>query len=401
MNIKAYIQRAEGVLLDYRVAAGAFLIATVVASVQKYLVDAKGLEIYRIYTRAFHNLIAGKDLYTLVPGSDYFLYTPTAALLMGPFAVLPDASGSLLWNIVNAAALVAGVHLLPLMAKQKSAVLWIVFFEALTCLQNFQSNTLIAGLLVLAFVCFERRRPVSAAILICLAAYVKIYAIGFVVICLFYDRKWRFAGGMVMAFALAFLAPLLVVSQEHYEFLCRRWVWSLGLDTTSDLNAMGILRTWFHVDVGNAPVQALSLALLAVPLLRFSSYKTPCFRLWFFCSLLVWVVVFSHKAESPSYVIAMTGIALWAVTDKQCPALWALLGFALLFTSLSCTDLFPKFVRSGFFAPYAIKAAPCLLWWFVMEATLILPLFVKQGGTLTEEPPQTQETARDNTTPRE
>ena len=382
MDIRNRASKALKLIDDFRIVAGVILVVCAIASIQKYAVDRNSLEVYHIYTTAFHNLMAGKDLYVQQPGLDYFLYTPTFAMLMGPFAALPDAIGSLMWNLLNASALMLGLHLLPLSARQKTAVALIVLVEMLTSLQNFQSNALIAGMLLLAFASLERRHPVLAAFLICFAAYAKIYAIGFAVMGLFYPRKWRFTGGIALGLFMAFLVPLLVVSQDQYEFLCKRWLWSLGLDTSSNLNAMGILRAWFGLDLGNTPVQAVSLAVLAIPLLRLALHKDTACRLHYFCSLLVWVVVFSHKAESPSYVIAMTGIALWFVTDRPSPFLWAMLALALLLTSLSSSDLFPRSVRSGFFTPYGIKAAPCLLWWLLMELALIAPLFLGHRKTI-------------------
>ena len=38
------------------------------------------------------------------------------------------------------------------------------------------------------------------------------------------------------------------------------------------------------------------------------------FRLRFLCSLLVFLVIFNHRSESPSFVIAMAGIAIWFVS---------------------------------------------------------------------------------------
>jgi hypothetical protein len=34
-----------------------------------------------------------------------------------------------------------------------------------------------------------------------------------------------------------------------------------------------------------------------------------------------------------------------------------------VFTSLSPTDLFPRFIRKGILEPYVVKAVPCILIW--------------------------------------
>lgn len=94
-------------------------------------------------------------------------------------------------------------------------------------------------------------------------------------------------------------------------------------------------------------------------------------------SLLIWVVIFNHKAESPTFVIAMSGVALWyyAMPRKNMDMVLAII--ALVFTSLSVTDLFPPFLRESFVYPYAIKAFPCILVWLRIVHELLTGNFRK------------------------
>ena len=69
-------------------------------------------------------------------------------------------------------------------------------------------------------------------------------------------------------------------------------------------------------------------------------------------------------AESPTYVMAVTGVALWWVTlAEPTPFDKILLALVIVFTSLSPTDIFPQVIQKQFFQPYNIKALPCLLVW--------------------------------------
>ena len=43
---------------------------------------------------------------------------------------------------------------------------------------------------------------------------------------------------------------------------------------------------------------------------------------------------------------------------------WFLFILAVLLTSLSPTDIIPKYIRLNFIRPYALKALPCFLIWF-------------------------------------
>jgi hypothetical protein len=84
-------------------------------------------------------------------------------------------------------------------------------------------------------------------------------------------------------------------------------------------------------------------------------------------SLLIWVVIFNHKAESPTFIIAMCGVSLWFFSV---PFRWdnlVLFVMAFVFTSLSPTDIFPKYKRESFVIPYVLKAFPCILIWIKIQ----------------------------------
>ena len=93
---------------------------------------------------------------------------------------------------------------------------------------------------------------------------------------------------------------------------------------------------------------------------------------WTLASVLIWIVIFNHKAESPTFVIAMTGVALWFIKGEKNPMNIALLVLALLFVSLTSTDLFPSSLRTSFIQPYAMKAFPCILIWIKIIYDMML-----------------------------
>jgi hypothetical protein len=88
-------------------------------------------------------------------------------------------------------------------------------------------------------------------------------------------------------------------------------------------------------------------------------------------SLLVWVIIFNHKAESSTYIIAVTGVGIWYFAKPARKWRTALLFLVLVFTSLSTTDFFPSYVRAHYMLPYKIKTFPCLVVWVVMLAEII------------------------------
>jgi hypothetical protein len=102
-----------------------------------------------------------------------------------------------------------------------------------------------------------------------------------------------------------------------------------------------------------------------IPLLRFKEYKNLLFQLRYLAALSIFVVIFSSSSESPTFIIAVAGVAIWFITQDY-PIqkwVWVLLINVVLITSLTATDIFPGWLRMKFIV-YSIKAFPCCLVWF-------------------------------------
>ena len=65
-------------------------------------------------------------------------------------------------------------------------------------------------------------------------------------------------------------------------------------------------------------------------------------RILVMASVLIFVTIFNYAAESPSYVIAVAGVALWFFSQPRTTVNLALLAATFLFTMLASTDLIPS-----------------------------------------------------------
>src|SRR5437868_10936640 len=126
---------------------GLFLAAAAVITIQRSLYGFPND--YAIFRASFWNLIAHRDLYVLRldQARDYFKYSPTFALLVAPFAVLPFTAGLMLWNMLNAAAIVLALSAL-LTEEQSLAAQLLVFLPTLRSMQSSQSNPLVTALII-------------------------------------------------------------------------------------------------------------------------------------------------------------------------------------------------------------------------------------------------------------
>ena len=361
-----------------------YAIFAIVASVQLVLVGPHIFEghtytdynNYIIFKQSFSHLIQGDNIYRLYPNEqwDLYKYSPTFALFMGLLTHLPDMVGLSIWNLLNALSLFAAIQILPFKKNIQSLLLWFLLLEVLTSMQNAQSNGLMAGLMIGAYACMERGKVGMATLWIVIATFIKVYgAVGFCLF-LFYPDKIKFILYAALWSLLFAVAPLVVMSPHTLIWQYHNWVVMMGEDQSSSygLSVMGWLHSWFGVNSGKGLVNIIGIILFLMPFARWKLYKDETYKLLVLAFMLIWVIIFNHKAESPTYIIAVAGAGIWFFSKPA--EMWRriLLAIVFIFTCLSPTDLFPPFIRHNFFVPYTIKAIPCILLWCIIWVELMI-----------------------------
>lgn len=364
--------------LTIRVLSAIFLVVAAIVTVQSLLspgivITLEGVPTqftaynnYLIFKFSFAHLRDYQDLYLyyLDEHWDLFKYTPTFSLLMAPFYFLPDSVGLFLWNALNSLLLLWGLWIFPFRRSTwRLAAIGIVFIELVTSLQNSQANGLMAGLIVLAFSLMERRHYLWAAFLITVSVFVKPFGVFAYALFLFHPHLIKHAAYSLAFAVILLLLPLIVVSPEQLIFLYKSWLHLLAwdMDASIGLSVQGMLQTWFHLTPDKNHILAAGLILLVLPLALIRRYKDLDFRIRYLAYILVWIIIFNHKAESPTFVIAVSGVAVWYLCAPR--AIWrsVLLVLVMLFTVLSPTDIFSHEIRKQYIIPYVLKAVPCIL----------------------------------------
>ena len=322
---------------------------------------------YVIFKQSYFHLIENKDLYQLYPQEhwDLYKYSPTFSLLMGLLAYLPDFLGLLIWNLLNAFVLFFALWKLPFSSDKKR--IWAFLFlviELVTSLQNAQSNGLMAGLIILAFVYLEKKNIALATLCIVATIFIKLFGIVAFALFLFYPNKLKsvlYTLGWILLLAVL---PLILISPEQLTFLYKSWGNLLQNDHSISIgfSVSGWLFTWFGLNLKTVSL-VVGTFLFCVPFIHYKYFNEVRFKLLYLASILLWIVIFNHKAESPTFVIAVTGVAIWFFTQEFNKLNFSFLILALLFTVLAATDLFPKFIRDDYFIPYVVKAVPCIFIW--------------------------------------
>ena len=338
---------------------------------------------FLIFRGVFWHTIQKLSLYDFYPTeyNDHNHYGPIFSLVIAPFAVVPDAIGLLLWLVVLALGMYYAVRRLPLEEGRQIFLYWFCAHELLTALQMQQFNIAIAAIIIGSFAAIEKGREVTAAFLIVLGTFVKLYGIVGLAFFFFVKRKPRFILALIGWSVVCFVAPMLISSPEYVVGQYVEWYERLaaknGENTFSLMQNISLLGMIRKIS-GSASYSDLlvilpGLALFGLPYLRFGQYRHLAFRYAILSSVLLFVVLFSTGSESSTYIIPFAGIALWYATSPWKRSGWdvALLVFAFVLSSLSPSDLFPRSLREAYVLPYALKALPPTLIWLRLSYELL------------------------------
>jgi hypothetical protein len=328
---------------------------------------------FEIFRAASRRLVAGEDMYALDLSrlQDQYKYSPAFALLFSPFAWLPWPLALVLWNGLNAFVLFAAIErLLP--PRPALVALGALLPEVIRAMQNAQSNALVAGLVILAFVALERGRVWRAALAVALGASVKIFPLAALTFAIPKRKALRTGIATAVIGVALLLVPLLATPPATLLAQYRSWRRVEQGDIPERwFSFMELLHRVIGTTLPNWPVQVGGTLLLLAPLMRGRvRWNELRFRRLYLCSVLLFMVLFNHQAERAAYVIAFSGIAIWFVSEPR--TLWrtALFGLSFLTIPLMST-LIP--VPAAFRTPLAMVlrlALPTLLVWVAIQIEL-------------------------------
>ena len=339
---------------------------------------------FLIFKYTFFSLIDQKNLFLPQPEhfQHYNLYGPIFSVLIAPFAVLPNWLGHTLWTFFNSFILLYAIRKLPLPSGLTLAILLIAAHENLTSILSSQFNPSMTAIILLTYTFIDQKKDFWAALMIVLGTFIKLYGIVGLAFFFFSKNKLTLISGLIFWGALAFSIPMLFSSpayiiqtyKDWFEAITEKNRMNSTLITDQDICLMGMVRRISgNPYIPNWPFLGAGIILFALPYLRISQYKEPVFRLLILSSTLIFTVIFSTSSESPTYIIAFTGVAIWFITQKRPFQIWQIILFifAMALTSFSPSDLFPKFIRDEFIKPYSLKALPCVLIWLAVSYQLL------------------------------
>ena len=369
-----------------------FLLPAVFAII-KYSLGTKAYNNYLIYKHVFLNVIRQANLYDFYPGRYLYQnhYGPSFSLIIAPFAFLPDAIGILLWCLANALFLFYAIKKLPLDPKAILVVMSISLLEMCGSIQSQQFNPMLCSWIILAFVHVMKGRIGIAAFFISGGLLVKLYGIVGLLFTPFSGRYRSMIAWMIITLVILACIPMLYGGASFVLHAYVDWYHRLlgknqenimtnFTDGMQDISAMGMVRRITGISsLSNMLFLFPAGVLTLLPLLKRKYFDDNRFKLFYLAQVLIGLVIFSTSAESPTYVIAVTGFAIWyaAFGENRPPWMKWMLVLLFLLTILSSTDVFPSYIRNTLIKPFALKALPCVLAWGVITVQL---LFYRRGN---------------------
>jgi len=364
-----------------------YAIVSVLSAISKYIRGPQAYNNYLIFKNVFYHTLSRKSLFEEYP-QEYFdvnHYGIFFSLIIAPFAVLPDWLGMVLWNLCNALLFVFAISKLPFKSSYKAFFAWLCLQEFITSSLSIQFNVALTGLILLSAIYIYEKKEYLSAGSILLGTFVKVYGIVGLSSFFFIKDKKKFILGFTAIAGIFFLAPYLLSNFSFNIHSYVEWYGSLleknginqDLNSYQDISVMGMFRRLLgNPNISNLYFYAIGLPIFMLPYIRVSQYKYFAFRIMILASTLVFLVLFSSSSESPTYIIAVSGVMLWYLIQKNKKG-WALflLVFVLYITCFSMSDLFPRSWKEDYIIKYSLKALPCVAVWCRISYELLIRNF--------------------------
>ncbi|HPW88393.1 MAG TPA: glycosyltransferase family 87 protein [Kaistella chaponensis] len=368
---------------------GIYLLVAVLSAIAKLNGGPLKYNNYLIFTNVFYNTLHENNIYLHYPDIhfDSNHYGVFFSILIAPFAMLPDWLGMPLWNVANTLVFLFAIHKLPFSNQKKAFFAWLCLQEFITAAVSLQFNIALAGLLMLSAIYIYERKETQSAFFIMIGFFVKLYGVAGLSAFFFVKNKIKFIGALI-AFGILFIALPMLLSSYHFgiqsyadwfQSLSEKNVSNQVLGNRQDFSLMGIVRRVLgDASISNLTFLIPGMAVFALPYLRIKQYQNLPFQLLILSSTLLFIVLFSSGSESPTYIIAVAGVMIWFLIQKEkTPYVIGLLIFVIILTCFSFSDLFPKFIKENYIIKYSLKALPCCFVWFRVIYELLTKDFQK------------------------
>jgi hypothetical protein len=345
-----------------------------------------------IFKQSFFHIQQKLNLYSIYPNEywDHYYYSPTFAVLVAPFALIPSLVAPFAWGLFDAGVLYFAVRQLPIRSFYQNGVLLLSVNEMMNASGNLQSNGFIAGLIILSFVFLLKQKEHSATLSLLVGFFIKLYGIVGLAFFFFSKQKSKYILYLLLWTIVLVLLPLCITSPEFLLQSYKDWFSSLSVKSNFDLtrdmytnmvdvSIQGMIKRVFNLPLLNKFYFIIpGLILFASQYTKIKYFNHLVYQLYILCSVMLFLIVFNTGSESPTYIIGVVPICLWYVLQRKTTLVNTVFIIAIFFSSFSYSDLFTPWLRTHLMIPYALKVVGCFLIWIV----ILIQIHTKQFLTI-------------------
>lgn len=344
-----------------------------------------------IFKQSFFHLKNNTNLYLeyINEYKDHYYYSPSFAVLVIPFAFLPNLVAPFAWGFFDAGILYYAIRKLPIKAKYQNFILLFSANEMMNASANLQSNGIMAATIILSFVYLIQQKEAASARMILLGFFIKLYSITGLAFFFFSKQKIKFILYFIIWALVIAALPLLVTSPAHLIQSYHEWFVALSLKSNFDItvsmhqNMVDITLQGMVKRIFNLP-QLVKWYFIIPALIIFGAqylwhqyFTHPIYQMYILCSVLLFIIVFNTGTESPTFIIGVPAICLWYTLQEKTKWINAIFIISIFFSSFSYSDIFTPWLRTQIMMPYALKALGCFIIWVVIAVQIFTKQFLK------------------------
>lgn len=253
-----------------------------------------------------------------------FIYLPLFSVLFTPFMIFPTWIGAFLWNFFTYTLFYKSIFNLPekYNFKDKKFIFFITCLLLFATMLSMQFNPIVAAIFLFSYSALEKKNYLLAILLISISGLTKVYGIIQFSMFLFYPKFWKNALYSVITLLVLFAVPLIRYTPTEFFSLLESWKEAISFHSTKQGGFYSIYRPFFQISevIGNYATlisAIIFLLLIGLLLIKLKDFKTSFSkRAQYLGILMSWAILFSVGSELHTYVIAMTGYAIWYVNNK-------------------------------------------------------------------------------------
>ena len=346
---------------------------------------------FLIFKQSFFHLKNNTNLYLEYVNEykDHFYYSPSFAVLVFPFTLLPNFIAPYAWGFFDAWILYYAIKQLPIKAKYQHLILLFSANEMMGASSNLQSNGIMAATLILAFVYVIQKKESASVLMMLVGFFIKLYSIAGLAFFFFTPQKRKFILYFIFWTVLILFLPLLITSPSNLLQCYKDWFAALSLKSNFDMtvpmheNMVDITLQGMVKRIFNLPNLVKwyfilpALLVFGAQYLFYNYFSHPIYRLYILCSVLLFIIVFNTGTGSPTYIIGVPAICLWYSLQEKTKWMNLVFIVAIFFSSFSYSDLFTPWLRNHIMMPYALKAFGCFLVWVVIAVQIFTKQFLR------------------------